>query len=113
MNENIKLLGEMVLAMLSADGRLSRAELRELKRIAPQYIDRLDRPFFDRFFDGFNGVPEFFDCALELKDILSMEEKLHYYNFFKSIAESDEMHHSERDMLEKLIDIWNIQTEDI
>ncbi|MAS99893.1 MAG: hypothetical protein CML41_00120 [Rhodobacteraceae bacterium] len=113
MNTNIKLLGEMVLAMLSADGRLSRAELRELKRIAPQYIDRLDRPFFDRFFDGFNGVPEFYDSALELENVLTTDEKLHYYNFFKSIAESDEMHHTEQEMLNKLIDIWNIKTEDI
>ena len=113
MKTKIKLLGEMVLAILSADGRLSRAEKRELKRIGPEYLDRLDMEFFDRFFEGFNGVPEFYDCALELENSLSMDEKLHYYNFFKSIAESDEMHHTEQKMLNKLIDIWSIKKEDI
>ena len=109
MSKRINLIAEMVLGMLSADGRLSRAELRTLKRIAPQYIKHIDRDFFDRVINGFNGNPEFGNCAQALSDQLSEEEKIHYHDFFKELAESDDLDQKEEDLLNQLNQIWGLQ----
>ena len=109
MNIKINLIAEMVLGMLSADGRLSRAELRTLKRVAPQYLDRIDLEFLNRIINGFNGSPEFLNCAKDLSDQLSDEEKSHFYNFFLELAESDELDNSEALLLSELSKIWALE----
>ena len=109
LNEKTNLLAQMVLAMLSADGKLSRDELRELRRLAPQYIDHLDRGLFDMLIDGFNGIPEFYLCSIKLNDVLSNEEKIGYYHFFEAIAKSDGFDHREEALLNQLIKTWGIK----
>ena len=109
LNEKTNLLAQMVLAILSADGKLSRNELRELKRLAPQYIDHLNRQLFDRLINGFDGVPEFYLCSRKLNDLLSNEEKILYHHFFEAIAKSDELDPREERLLDELIVTWGIK----
>ena len=109
LNEKTNLLAQMVLAMLSADGKLSRDELRELKRLAPQYIDHLNRQLFDRLINGFDGIPEFKFCSIKLNDVLSNEEKILYHHFFEAIAKSDELDPREAHLLDELIVTWDIK----
>ena len=94
MNTRINLIAEMILGMLSADGKLSRAELRTLKKVSPQYLDRIDI--------------EFLNCANDLSNELSHEEKTHFYKFFREIAESDELDNSEEELLNELGKIWTL-----
>jgi uncharacterized tellurite resistance protein B-like protein len=108
MNIKINLIAEMVLGLLSADGRLSRSELRTLKRLAPQYLDRIDQEYFDRVINGFNGNPEFLNCAHDLKDQLSNDEKANFYKLFMDLAVSDELDHTEEELLNKLIKVWDL-----
>ena len=109
LSEKTNLLAEMVVGMLSVDGKLSRAELRELKRLAPQYINQLNKRLFDRMIDGFDGIPEFYLCSKKLNDILTNKEKIFYHTFFLSIAKSDELHPKEEDLLEELKKTWDIK----
>ena len=108
MNTKINLIAEMILGMLSADGKLSRAELRTLKKVSPQYLDRIDIEFLNRIINGFNGRPEFLNCANDLSNELSHEEKTHFYKFFREIAESDELDNSEEELLNELVKIWTL-----
>jgi hypothetical protein len=109
LNEKTNLLAEMVVGILSADGRLSRDELRALRDMSPQYINELNRQLFDRMIDGFNGFPEFYLASKKLNDFLSNEEKIGYYNFFEAIAESDELDPREENLLNQLKETWGIK----
>lgn len=108
-NETKELISEMVLGIISVDGMLSQSEIRGVRRIMPEYSDVINMNFFEKFSNGFSGIPSFFDCARKLKPTLSDEEKDRLYRMFKSIAEVDGLAEAEERMLKELTRIWNLK----
>jgi len=108
-NEKTTQIAEMVLGIMSADGKLSRTELIALRDMAPQYLHLLNTELFDRYLDGFDGVPSFSLASRKLNDLLSSEEKNDYYSFLKAIAESDELDPKEVNLLNELKQTWDLK----
>ena len=109
MNEQNNLIGEMILAIVSADGRITRDELKEVQRVAPKFIHKFDERWFNDFYNNFPRKPDWYDCARALNDDLSSEEKQNYYQLFEFIALSDELEHIEEVMLQRLRSIWGME----
>jgi uncharacterized tellurite resistance protein B-like protein len=109
MDEQYNLIGEMILAIVSADGRITRDELREVQRVAPKFIDKFDERWFSDFFNNFPRKPDWYDCARALNDNLSSDEKNNYYELLEFIAKSDELEHVEEIMLQRLKSIWEME----
>ena len=102
-------IGEMTVAMCSADGFVSPIERDYISDLKPEYLNLLDGDLFFRILDGYKGVPDFTDKAKEISGLITDDEKQHYYNYFKELAECDFTDKSEQRFLDQLSEIWSIE----
>ena len=56
-------IGEMTVAMCSADGIVSDIERDHIDRLKPEYLNLLDGDLFHRLLAGYKGVPNFTNKA--------------------------------------------------
>tara|TARA_B110000014_G_C19835135_1_gene433036 strand:+ start:77 stop:415 length:339 start_codon:yes stop_codon:yes gene_type:complete len=102
-------IGEMTVAMCSADGIVSDIERDHIDRLKPEYLNLLDGDLFHRLLAGYKGVPDFTDKAKEISDLLTNDEKKHFYNYFKELAECDFTDLAEQRFLDQLTEIWSLE----
>lgn len=102
-------IGEMTVAMCSADGIVSDIELDHIDKIKPEYLNLLGADLFHRILSGYKGIPDFTDKAKEISDLITDEQKKQFYDYFKELAECDFTDETEQKFLDQLAEIWSLE----
>ena len=104
----MEIIYEMITALIAADNLLDGAEIREVEKVAPKFLDNFNSHSFDYFFNNLGRKPKFYDCARSLND-LDYKTKNNIRQLLEFIAKGDDDYaHEEKVMLDQLRLIWNL-----
>ena len=104
----MEIIYEMITALIAADNLLDGAEIREVEKVAPKFLDNFNSHSFDYFFNNLGRKPNFYDCARSLND-LDYKTKNNIRQLLEFIAKGDDdFAHEEKVMLDQLRLIWNL-----